>query len=136
MFKILQAHALLLVSFIAMPLLAGAAELPDFTTLVEKNNTAVVNISTTQKISANERPQLPEGLDIPEGTPLDEFFKHYFGEGGPGAPGRAGWGGGGGVFKNCVLGTLVGQVVEHIVGLHSRCAICLYLPSAQVLLGP
>ena len=90
MFKILQAHALLLVSFIAMPLLAGAAELPDFTTLVEKNNTAVVNISTTQKISANERPQLPEGLDIPEGTPLDEFFKHYFGEGGPGAPGGPG----------------------------------------------
>ena len=90
MFKNLQAHALLLVSSIALPLLAGAAELPDFTTLVEKNNTAVVNISTTQKISANERPQLPEGLDIPEGTPLDEFFKHYFGEGGPGAPGGPG----------------------------------------------
>ena len=84
MFKKMQTYAFLIVGIISMPLLAAAAELPDFTTLVEKNNTAVVNISTTQKISPNERPQLPEGLDIPEGTPLDEFFKHYFGEGGPG----------------------------------------------------
>jgi serine protease Do len=76
-------------------LLVNAVELPDFTTLVEKNNTAVVNISTSQKISAGEHPQLPEGLDIPEGTPLDEFFKHYFGEGGPGAPGGGGQGDGG-----------------------------------------
>ena len=63
----------------------GAAELPDFTGLVENNNAAVVNISTTQKLAAgNAQQQLPEGLDIPEGSPLDEFFKHYFGEGGPG----------------------------------------------------
>ena len=84
MFKKMQTCALFIVGFVAMPLLANAVELPDFTTLVEKNNTAVVNISTTQKIAATDRPQLPEGLDIPEGTPLDEFFKHYFGEGGPG----------------------------------------------------
>ena len=71
----------------------GAAELPDFTALVENNNAAVVNISTTQKLAAgNAQPQLPEGLDIPEGSPLDEFFKHYFGEGGPGGgmPGMPG----------------------------------------------
>jgi serine protease Do len=61
-----------------------AAELPDFTALVEKNNTAVVNISTTQKIAANVPPQLPEGIEIPEGTPFDEFFRRYFGEQGPG----------------------------------------------------
>jgi serine protease Do len=60
-----------------------AAQLPDFTTLVEQNSAAVVNISTTQKISATE-PQLPEGIEIPEGTPYDEFFKHFFGEGGGG----------------------------------------------------
>ena len=90
MFKKLQAYTFLIVGIISMPLLAAAAELPDFTTLVEKNNTAVVNISTTQKISPTERPQLPEGLDIPEGTPLDEFFKHYFGEGGPGGQGGDG----------------------------------------------
>jgi len=90
MFKKMQTYAFLIVGLIAMPLLTAAAELPDFTTLVEKNNTAVVNISTTHKISATERPQLPEGLDIPEGTPLDEFFKHYFGEGGPGGQGEGG----------------------------------------------
>ena len=81
MLKRIQTFMLSLVGLIAFPLLVGAVELPDFTTLVEKNNTAVVNISTTQKISAGDRGQLPEGMDIPEGTPLDEFFKHYFGEG-------------------------------------------------------
>ena len=90
MFKKMQTYLFLIVGIISIPSLAAAAELPDFTTLVEKNNTAVVNISTTQKISTNERPQLPEGLDIPEGTPLDEFFKHYFGEGGPGGQGDGG----------------------------------------------
>jgi serine protease Do len=95
MFKKMPTCALLLVLGLvaAMPSLTGAAELPDFTALVEKNNTAVVNISTSQKISATERPQIPEGLDVPEGTPLDEFFKHYFGEGGPGGPGGQGEGG-------------------------------------------
>ena len=90
MFKKTQTYLFLIVGIISISSLAVAAELPDFTTLVEKNNTAVVNISTTQKISTNERPQLPEGLDIPEGTPLDEFFKHYFGEGGPGGQGDGG----------------------------------------------
>lgn len=61
------------------------AQLPDFTALVEQNNAAVVNISTTQKVAAME-PQLPEGLEIPEGTPFDDFFRRFFGEGGPGGP--------------------------------------------------
>lgn len=60
---------------------AVQAQLPDFTELVEQNNAAVVNISTTQKVASNEQ-QMPEGLDIPEGTPFDDFFRHYFGEGG------------------------------------------------------
>ncbi|MDF9391596.1 MULTISPECIES: DegQ family serine endoprotease [Methylococcus] len=60
---------------------AVRAQLPDFTQLVEQNNAAVVNISTTQKVAANEQ-QMPEGLEIPEGTPFDDFFRHYFGEGG------------------------------------------------------
>jgi serine protease Do len=95
MFKRMQTFVLLFVSLTVFPLFAHAIELPDFTALVEKNNTAVVNISTSQKITASERPQMPEGLDVPEGTPLDEFFKHYFGEGGPGAPGSGGQGDGG-----------------------------------------
>ncbi|MDD5035019.1 MAG: DegQ family serine endoprotease [Methylococcaceae bacterium] len=90
MFKRMQVVALLSASLIVFPMFANAVELPDFTGLVEKNNTAVVNISTSQKIAANEQLQLPEGLDVPEGSPLDEFFKHYFGEGGPGAPGGNG----------------------------------------------
>ncbi|WP_133716829.1 DegQ family serine endoprotease [Methylocaldum gracile] len=57
------------------------AQLPDFTGLVEKNSAAVVNISTSQKVSATE-PQLPEGIEIPEGTPFDDFFRRFFGEGG------------------------------------------------------
>lgn len=62
-----------------------ANDLPDFTKLVKAYGTAVVNVSTTQK--APERPkhqQLPEGIQVPEGTPFDDFFKHFFGEGGQG----------------------------------------------------
>ncbi len=41
----------LLLFLLALPVLsARAAELPDFTKLVEQNSPAVVNISTTQKI--------------------------------------------------------------------------------------
>jgi serine protease Do len=58
------------------------AQLPDFTGLVEKNSAAVVNISTTQKVAVTE-PQVPEGIEIPEGTPFDDFFKHFFGDGQP-----------------------------------------------------
>ena len=69
----------------------GAAQLPDFTHLVEQNNAAVVNISTTQKLASSEaQPQLPEGMEIPEGAPLDELLRRYFGEGAPGMPGMPG----------------------------------------------
>jgi len=56
---------------------AGAGRLPDFTELVEENGAAVVNISTTRKIEA---PRLPEGIEIPEGSPLEELFRHFFGQ--------------------------------------------------------
>ncbi len=64
---------------------AGAMELPDFTALVEDSSPAVVNISTTQK-RTQPRPRLPKGLDIPdipEDSPLHDFFRRFFGEGGP-----------------------------------------------------
>lgn len=59
------------------------AQLPDFTGLVESNSAAVVNISTTQKVSAagSDMPRLPEGIEIPEGTPFDDFLRRYFEEG-------------------------------------------------------
>lgn len=85
MFNRMSVFAWLIISF--CPIGAGAIELPDFTALVEKNNAAVVNISTTQKVAAGEKLQLPEGLDVPEGTPLDDFLKRHFGdEGGNGQP--------------------------------------------------
>ncbi len=59
---------------------AFAGSLPDFTELVEKTGQAVVNISTTKKVEPEEVTQLPEGMDIPEGSPLEELFKHFFGQ--------------------------------------------------------
>ncbi len=59
--------------------------LPDFTVLAEELSPAVVNISTvqkTQKTSEVLRHHLPQ---MPEGTPFDELFRRFFGEGG--APG-------------------------------------------------
>lgn len=51
------------------------AQLPDFTELAKKSGAAVVNISTTQKQpEIEERPD----LQLPEGTPFDELFKHFF----------------------------------------------------------
>lgn len=64
---------------------AQAQSLPDFTSLVEHNSPSVVNISTKQHKSMpsrlNREFQMPE---LPEGSPLNEFFRHFFGEGGPG----------------------------------------------------
>lgn len=52
-----------------------AAELPDFTALVEKQGAAVVNVSTTQLIEA------PQGLqgfpNLPENDLFNEFFRRY-----------------------------------------------------------
>ena len=60
---------------------AHARELPDFTKLVEANASAVVNISTKQKV---QRPHgLPPGMeipDLPEGSPWGDLFRHFFGE--------------------------------------------------------
>jgi len=58
---------------------AQAIQLPDFTHLVEHNSAAVVNISTTLKItgSVHGRQGIP---DIPEDSPLYDFFKRFFGD--------------------------------------------------------
>ena len=56
-----------------------AAGLPDFTSLVQKNSAAVVNISTSTKAPSGISPgyNMP---DIPENSPFYEFFKKYFGD--------------------------------------------------------
>ncbi len=59
------------------------AQLPDFTRLVKQNSAAVVNVSTTQKNPELEQ-GLPEGIQIPDGTPFDDFFRHFFGDPGRG----------------------------------------------------
>ena len=87
----LKRYFLALILFIPLQV---AAQLPDFTDLVEKYGAAVVNISTTQT-----RPGLAAGRgaipNIPEDDPLYEFFRRFMpspGQGGPGVPGAPGGG--------------------------------------------
>ncbi len=65
------------------------AALPEFTKVVEAYGPAVVNISTTQKVSRKES-MFPHGtLPMPEGTPFDDFFRRFFdGDGNRGGPER------------------------------------------------
>jgi len=63
---------------LALSLPLQARSLPEFTELVSKNSAAVINISTT-KNNQTRKLRLPEGMEIPEGTPLDDMFKHFFG---------------------------------------------------------
>src|SRR5688572_15500461 len=60
-----------------------AAQLPDFTDLVEKQGPAVVNISTTQSV---RNPLLPQVPNLQEDDPFYEFFRRFIPQPGPGAP--------------------------------------------------
>ena len=65
---------------------AQVKDLPDFTSLVEKQGAAVVNVSTTQVVKNNRMMQ--GGNPFDEDDPASEFFRH-FGQGqgqGPGMP--------------------------------------------------
>ncbi len=65
---------------------ACADGLPDFSSLVAGNSGAVVNISSEQKTvdAQAARPklpfELPEGMELPDGMPLEEFMRRFFGE--------------------------------------------------------
>lgn len=65
-----------------------ARSLPDFVDLAKKNSPSVVNISTKQRKSVNERYRHNFRIpDMPEDNPLNEFFERFFGqEGEDGAP--------------------------------------------------
>jgi len=57
-----------------------ANHLPGFVDLVKETSDAVVNISTTQKITSGI-PKLPEGFEMPEfpeDSPFGELFKYFF----------------------------------------------------------
>ncbi len=60
--------------------LQSAAQLPDFTELVEKQGSAVVNISTTQKNRNALSRQLPQ---LDENDPFYEFFRRFSPNPGP-----------------------------------------------------
>ncbi len=69
--------------------IARAADLPDFVDLVKEASSAVVNISTTQKVQSG-MPELPEGFEMPEfpeGSPFGELFKYFFEQEEDGDPG-------------------------------------------------
>lgn len=59
-----------------------ARDLPDFTVLAEKNAASVVNISTkqTSRLPQIRRFNIPEFEDLPEGSPLGELMRRFFGE--------------------------------------------------------
>ena len=60
--------------------LAYSQSLPDFKPLAEKNSPAVVNISTSSKVSGTGLSQGFNMPDIPENSPFYDFFKKYFGD--------------------------------------------------------
>jgi serine protease Do len=68
-------------AFLLLVPLQVAAQLPDFTDLVEKAGAAVVNISTTQTKTSPLARGLP---NIPEDDPLYEFFRRFMPQPGPG----------------------------------------------------
>ncbi len=56
----------------------NAADRPDsFADLAEKLSPAVVNISSTQKINPEMQKGTPDMPQLPEGSPLQEFFDEY-----------------------------------------------------------
>src|SRR5258707_728962 len=68
--------------FLTMLSFSVAAQLPDFTDLVEKQGPAVVNISTTQTVHHPVvMPQIP---NLPEDDPFYEFFRRFMPN--PGGP--------------------------------------------------
>ncbi|MFK8067510.1 MAG: DegQ family serine endoprotease [Gammaproteobacteria bacterium] len=83
-----KAVLLTLTIFLMIQPFLEARSLPEFTKLAKENSPAVVNISTTQKRTEMpdlQIPQIPQMPDIPEDSPLNDFFRHFFGEGnGPG----------------------------------------------------
>ena len=78
---LLSGWKLLLISLSLVAQAAQARELPEFTRLVESYGPAVVNISTKQTTTRRVLPPGMEMPDFPKGTPWDDLFRHFFGEG-------------------------------------------------------
>ena len=71
-----QITLLILISLIIFSISVKAQGLPDFTELVNKYSSAVVNISTITKAKKSKR--IPGFEDIPKNSPFHEFYRRYF----------------------------------------------------------
>jgi len=83
MTEIMRRSIIFYIGLSLLAVFALAAELPDFTVLVEKNGPAVVNISTVQK-GKPKNGRLKRFPDRPEDGPFGEWFRRFFGEEGEG----------------------------------------------------
>ncbi len=63
-----------------LPGLAASRSLPDFVDLVAENGPSVVNISTKQAPVTSQQLREFSVPDLPEDSPLQDFFRHFFGE--------------------------------------------------------
>ena len=70
----------MLMTWLMLSVSVQARSLPEFTELVADNGDAVVNIRTHNKTEQTPTSMLPRGLELPEGSGMDEFFKKFFGE--------------------------------------------------------
>jgi serine protease Do len=78
--RILRPLLGVLLSFVLLPSQATNRALPEFTALVAQNEPAVVNISTKQGPADASRPRDQNIPGIPEDSPLQDFFRHFFGD--------------------------------------------------------
>ena len=81
--KIWAGLSILLAYFLLTSNAFARGSLPEFTELVADNAAAVVNISTTTT-NKSKKVELPPNFKMPEGTPFDDLFRHFFGQGGQG----------------------------------------------------
>ncbi len=72
--KIILCLALMLASVPASAQTIG----PDFADLADKLLPTVVNISTTMKLEAPEKGELPPMPELPPGSPFEQFFKDFY----------------------------------------------------------
>lgn len=93
---ILPATFMLMLLTIASSGVAAIRELPDFTELVEKSSPAVVNISTTTKVTQESMQR--QHRDLGPEAPFDDFLRRFFGD-------EFGGGGGGEEFNERSLGS-------------------------------
>jgi serine protease Do len=70
----------LLLSWTLAPVQATTRALPEFTALVAENGPAVVNISTKQSQTLSQQSHGFSVPDLPEDSPLQDFFRHFFGD--------------------------------------------------------